>query len=102
MAAPRSFWERGCGRGIDPSEVAVGSKWGYIYTAGWQVDADKHEVKDHWRSSAAARGNGSHAGRALDLYQIHSATLESGVLDDAAVLHALAALKEEGIAPAFR
>ena len=34
----------------------------------------------------------------LDLYQVHSATLESGVLDDHAVLHALAELTDSGIA----
>ena len=34
-------------RAIEPGTVAVGSKWGYTYTADWQVQADKHEVKDH-------------------------------------------------------
>src|SRR5947209_2700373 len=33
-------------RGIPPEAVVVGSKWGYTYTAGWQVRADRHEVKD--------------------------------------------------------
>ncbi|HEX7255590.1 MAG TPA: aldo/keto reductase, partial [Gaiellaceae bacterium] len=33
-------------RGIRPGGVTVGSKWGYAYTAGWQVDAETHEVKD--------------------------------------------------------
>ena len=27
-------------RAIAPESVTVGSKWGYTYTAGWQVDAD--------------------------------------------------------------
>ncbi|MEC9482583.1 MAG: aldo/keto reductase, partial [Halomonas sp.] len=27
----------------------VGSKWGYTYTAGWQVDAEVHEAKEHSR-----------------------------------------------------
>src|SRR4051795_12011400 len=27
-------------------EVTVGSKWGYTYTADWQIDADPPEVKD--------------------------------------------------------
>ena len=31
----------------DVDNVVVGSKWGYTYTAGWRVDADVHEVKDH-------------------------------------------------------
>jgi aryl-alcohol dehydrogenase-like predicted oxidoreductase len=30
--------------GVLPS---VGSKWGYTYTAGWRVQAQAHEVKDH-------------------------------------------------------
>src|SRR5437660_3213604 len=34
-------------RRIAPTEATVGSKWGYTYTAGWQVVADRHEVKDH-------------------------------------------------------
>src|SRR5262249_25249618 len=34
-------------RGIAPGDVTVGSKWGYTYTAGWRVEAEKHEVKDH-------------------------------------------------------
>src|SRR5438067_5798661 len=25
----------------------VSSKWGYTYTAGWQVEAARHEIKDH-------------------------------------------------------
>src|SRR5438128_1997765 len=34
-------------RQIEPGEVTIGSKWGYTYTAGWKVEADRHEVKDH-------------------------------------------------------
>ena len=34
------------GRSLGPSDVTVGSKWGYTYTAGWRVDAPVHEVKD--------------------------------------------------------
>ena len=44
----------GCARARSPPEaVTVGSKWGYTYTAGWQVQADAHEVKEH--SLAALR-----------------------------------------------
>src|SRR5215218_8286634 len=32
-------------RGFAPGNLAVSSKWGYAYTAGWRVDADEHEVK---------------------------------------------------------
>ena len=78
----------------------MGSKWGYTYTAGWQVEADAHEIKDHSlatlnRQIAESRGLlGDH----LDLYQVHSATLESGVLANREVLDALARLRSEGLA----
>ena len=86
-------------RAISPDAVVVGSKWGYTYTAGWQVSADKHEIKDHTlpvlrRQIAESR---NHLGDYLKLYQIHSATLDSGVLDDRAVLEELAALRDEGL-----
>ncbi len=84
-------------RNISPESVTVGSKWGYTYTAGWKVHAEKHEVKEHslavlkrqWRESRA------NLGEYLRLYQIHSATLQSGVLENNEVLHELARLKNE-------
>jgi aryl-alcohol dehydrogenase-like predicted oxidoreductase len=86
-------------RGIAPGELTVGSKWGYRYTAGWSVRADVHEVKDHslgaFREQLAESRR--HLGVHLRLYQIHSATLESGVLGDAGVLDALAHLRDAGI-----
>ena len=86
-------------RRIDPLEVVVGSKWGYTYTAGWKVEADRHEVKDHSlatlrRQEAESRGI---LGPHLDLYQIHSATPDSGVLEDRAVLQELARLRGLGL-----
>jgi aryl-alcohol dehydrogenase-like predicted oxidoreductase len=80
-------------------DLVVSSKWGYRYTAGWRVDAEHHEIKDlsaaqlrrQWRESSTLLGEH------LDLYQIHSATLESGVLDDAEVQAELAALRARGV-----
>jgi len=77
----------------------VSSKWGYRYTAGWRVDAAHHEIKEltaaqlrrQWRESRALLGDH------IDLYQIHSATLESGVIDDAGVRAELAALRASGV-----
>ena len=87
-------------RGLEPGAVTVGSKWGYTYTAGWRVDADVHEVKD--LSLATLRRQLTESlellGPHLRLYQIHSATLESGVLDDREVLDELAGLRETGLA----
>ncbi|HEV2917996.1 MAG TPA: aldo/keto reductase, partial [Actinomycetota bacterium] len=86
-------------RDLDPAEVTVGSKWGYTYVGDWRMDADTHEVKDHslpalTRQTAETR---SLLGDHLDLYQIHSATLDSGVLEDRAVLDELTRLHDQGL-----
>ncbi|NTW00311.1 MAG: aldo/keto reductase, partial [Oscillochloris sp.] len=86
-------------RQIDPAEVMISSKWGYTYTAGWQIQATHHEVKEHslavldrqWVESQANL-NGY-----LRLYQIHSATLDSGVLENNEVLRRLAELRARGM-----
>ena len=86
-------------RGVHPDEVVVSSKWGYAYTAGWRVDAEQHEVKQltveqlRRQRCETLELLGGH----LRLYQIHSATLESGVLDDKAVRDELATLRDSGI-----
>ena len=86
-------------RGLSAAEVTVGSKWGYTYTADWQVDVETHEVKDlsagHLRSQL--RETRELLGDRLCLYQIHSATLESGVLEDPDVRGELARLRDEGV-----
>ncbi len=86
-------------RGLRPGDVTVGSKWGYTYTANWQVHAEHHEVKDHTLPTLQRQLAESRAllGPHLSLYQVHSATFESGVLDDAAVLSGLARLREEQV-----
>jgi aryl-alcohol dehydrogenase-like predicted oxidoreductase len=86
-------------RGIDPDEVTVGSKWGYTYVGDWRMDAEVHEVKDHSLAALTRQLGETRAllGGQLDLYQVHSATLDSGVLEDRAVLEALAGLRQEGV-----
>ena len=81
----------------EPGALTVSSKWGYTYTAGWAVTAERHEVKDHSLATLSRQLEESRAllGDHLDIYQVHSATLESGVLDDDGVLDALAGLRED-------
>lgn len=83
----------------DVDDVAVGSKWGYTYTADWRVDAAVHEVKDHssavfTRQIAETR---SLLGDRLNLYQIHSVTPESPALSDQGLHRRLAALAAQGV-----
>src|SRR5262245_53955355 len=48
-------------RHVPAADATIGSKWGYVYTADWRVDAPRPEVKDHslmnlqrqWRESQA-------------------------------------------------
>ena len=86
-------------RELAPGAVTVGSKWGYTYTAGWQVDADPPEVKDLSVDTFRRQIGETREllGDHLALYQIHSATVESGVLEDPAVLDALEELRAEGV-----
>lgn len=86
-------------RQISPQEVTVGSKWGYTYTAGWQVQAEKHEVKEHSLRVLQRQYQESQKllKPYLSLYQIHSATLDSGVLKNREVLEELAQYRQQGM-----
>ncbi len=85
------------------ASLVVGSKWGYEYTAGWSVDAAVHEEKEHSLARFRRQLEESRAllGDRIDLYQIHSATLESGVLDADAVLAAMVAARRDGLVGAL-
>ena len=84
-------------RAVD--RVFVASKWGYEYTANWRVDADVHEIKEHTAAMLDKQYAESRAllGDRLRLYQVHSATLDSGVLANTAVHNRLAELKRDGV-----
>jgi aryl-alcohol dehydrogenase-like predicted oxidoreductase len=90
-------------RGLRKDELTIGSKWGYTYTADWQVDADPPEVKDLSADALRRQLDESRSllGPWLSIYQIHSATLDSGVLEDEAVRAELADLRATGIAIGF-
>ena len=85
---------------IDPKDVTVASKWGYTYTADWEINVDKHEVKDHSieRLLTQSQESKSILGNHLDIYYIHSATQETRVLENKEVLEQLFKLSHQGIA----
>ncbi len=80
-------------------DIVIGSKWGYIYTADWQIDVEKHEVKEHSLKNLERQWPESQKwiGKKLAIYHIHSATPDSGVLDSEEVLDKLWELKKTGI-----
>lgn len=82
-------------RDIAPDEVFVSSKWGYTYTAGWKVEAEVHEVKEHTVENFERQWplTWELLGPWLDVYQVHSATLVSG-FDEPALLRAMVQLRE--------
>ena len=79
----------------DPS-IVVSTKWGYTYVANFNPNAKQHEIKEHtldnlnrqWECSKILLPY-------LKVYQIHSATLETGVLENEAILGRLHQLKKE-------
>lgn len=77
----------------------VGSKWGYEYLADWKIDTDVHERKDHSLSFLKKQWVETrlNLGKNIDLYQIHSVTSESNVLNDREVLNELSKIKKSGV-----
>jgi aryl-alcohol dehydrogenase-like predicted oxidoreductase len=78
------------------SSITVSTKWGYTYVANFDPNARQHEIKEHsldnlnrqWEFSKKLMPY-------LKVYQIHSATLATGVLENQAVLERLHQLKIE-------
>src|SRR5947209_14622958 len=87
-------------RNLLPDAITVGSKWGYTYVGSWRLDASVHEVKDLSGDTLRRQIVESRAliGDRLQLYQIHSATLESKVLENVDVLRELLRLRSNGLA----
>jgi aryl-alcohol dehydrogenase-like predicted oxidoreductase len=81
------------------ADAVCGSKWGYRYTGDWRLDADQQEVKEHSLAMVTAQLAQTRAalGDRLALYQVHSLTPESGLLNDRELLAALARLRAEGV-----
>ncbi|MFJ6987117.1 MULTISPECIES: aldo/keto reductase [unclassified Streptomyces] len=87
----------------EATDVVVGSKWGYTYTAGWSVEAEQHEVKDHALATYERQRAETAAllGDRLDLYQIHSVTPDSPALTDKELHARLAEAAAGGLTVGF-
>lgn len=76
--------------------VEIGTKWGYTYVANFKNDATVHEIKEH---SLAKLNEQWEISKQLipylKYYQVHSATLESGVLENSAIHERLHELKKQ-------
>ncbi len=78
----------------DDPTIEVATKWGYAYVANFDPDALVHEVKEHsleqlikqWKVSRKLLPN-------LSTLQSHSATFETGILENEAVVQKLAHVK---------
>ncbi|MBT9189735.1 aldo/keto reductase [Zobellia russellii] len=77
------------------TDVVLGTKWGYTYVANWQLGYDgPHEVKEHSLEKLTEQWEFSKGLLPfLEYYQIHSATFESGVLQNKPVLEKLLEIK---------
>ena len=80
----------------EDNAIEVATKWGYTYTANFDINATIHEVKEHSLAKLKEQWNFSKKLLPyLKVYQIHSATLETGVLENTDVLNHLVFLKKE-------
>ncbi|GAA0514431.1 aldo/keto reductase [Saccharopolyspora subtropica] len=84
-------------------DVTVSSKWGYAYVAEWRIETEVHEVKEHsverlrtqWAETRTLLGD------RVDLYQVHSLTVDSPLFDDLALQHELARIRDAGVRLGF-
>lgn len=80
----------------DDKSIEIATKWGYSYVANFDPSATVHEIKDHSLSQLLMQFEKSKELLPfLTTYQIHSATLDTGVLDNMEVLSKLAELRDE-------
>ena len=78
-------------------DVTFSTKWGYTYVANWNLKFEgAHEIKEHSLEKLIEQWSVSkQLLPALKVYQIHSATFESGVLENMDVLDKLFEIKNK-------
>ena len=79
-----------------PENITISSKWGYTYTANFELNPEKHEVKEHSLKKLNEQwGKSMLMLPYLNLYQIHSVTPDSDVLENNAILYRLFEIKKD-------
>lgn len=78
-------------------DVVLSTKWGYTYVANWKLGySGAHEVKEHSLSKLLEQWEISKKLLPeLKIYQVHSATFESGILENKDVLNKLYEIKKQ-------
>ena len=78
-------------------DATLSTKWGYTYVANWELGFNgAHEVKVHSLSKLLEQWEISKKLLPeLKIYQVHSATFESGILDNEDVLNQLFEIKQQ-------
>lgn len=79
------------------TDVILGTKWGYTYVANWKLGYEgKHEIKEHSLNKLKEQWQVSkNLLPKLKIYQVHSATFESGILKNLEVLNKLHDIKTQ-------
>ena len=81
---------------LNERNISISTKWGYTYVANFKSNPKQHEVKEHslkklneqWQKSKLFLPH-------LNLYQIHSVTPDSDVLENPEVLNRLYEIKND-------
>ena len=78
-------------------DVNLSTKWGYTYMANWELGySGKHEIKEHSFSKLQEQWDVSQVLLPeLKIYQVHSATLESGIFTNVEALKELHRIKKK-------
>ncbi|XRQ16128.1 aldo/keto reductase [Actinomadura welshii] len=86
-----------------PEGMTVSSKWGYAYVGEWRTNAPVHEVKEHSldRYRVQSAETRTFLGGHLSVYQVHSLTPDSPLLQDVQLQEALAEMASEGVRVGF-
>ena len=78
------------------ASIEIATKWGYTYVANFNPNATIHEKKEHSLSKLNEQWQVSKGFLPyLKVYQIHSTTFDTGILENQAVLEQLAFLKQQ-------